>query len=247
MSMKKHIPMLLLLGLISAPARGESPYAKWSHGPSPDPSFFPIGVWLQEPALASRYKSAGVTLYVGLWKGPTEKQLSELKEAGMPVVCEQNEVGLHHLDDPTIIGWMQQDEPDNAQEVRDASGHKTYGPPVKPATIIERYNAMRAADPTRPVYLGLGQGVANDHWNGRGGAGKPEDYPQYVKGGDIVSYDIYPVATLPNGAEQLSIVAKGVDRLMNWTSGGRIIWNVIECTNSHGQGKATPQQVKAEV
>jgi hypothetical protein len=237
----------LLLGLLAAPAWGESPYAKWSHGPSPHPSFFPIAVWLQEPSLASHYNAAGFNVYLGLWRGPTETQLDQLKEAGMPVICEQNDVGLHHLDDPTIIGWMQQDEPDNAQEVRDASGKKTYGPPVKPSRIVELYQKMHAADPTRPVYLGLGQGVANDHWNGRGNQGKPEDYPQYVKGGDIISYDIYPVATLPNGQDQLSIVAKGVDRLMNWTSGERIVWNVIECTNSHGRGKATPQQVKAEV
>jgi hypothetical protein len=247
MYMTHRMLVLLLLGLLGAPARGESPYAKWSHGPSPDPSFFPIAVWLQEPALARRYKAAGFNLYLALWRGPTEKQLSQLKEAGMPVICEQNEAGLHHLDDPTIIGWMQQDEPDNAQEIRDASGRKTYGAPVKPARIIELYRKMRAADPTRPVYLGLGQGVANDHWNGRGSQGKPEDYPQYVKGGDIVSYDVYPVATLPQGGDQLSIVARGVDRLMNWTSGSRIVWNVIECTNSHGRGKATPAQVKAEV
>ena len=245
--MTRYISVLLLMGLLATLARAESPYAKWSHGPSPDSSYFPIAVWLQEPSQATHYKAAGFNLYLGLWDGPTEKQLDALKDAGMPVICDQNETGLRHLDDPTIVGWMQQDEPDNAQEVRDASGHTRYGPSVKPARIVELYEKMHAADPTRPVYLGLGQGVANDQWNGRGNEGRPEDYPQYVKGGDIVGYDIYPVAILPHGEDQLGIVAKGVDRLMNWTSGERLVWNVIECTNSHGQGKATPKQVKAEV
>ena len=37
-----------------------APYASWKNGPSPDPSYFPIGVWLQSPAQAERYKKAGV-------------------------------------------------------------------------------------------------------------------------------------------------------------------------------------------
>jgi len=84
-------------------------------GPSRDPNFFPIGVWLQSPRRAALYKKAGINLYVGLWNGPTEEQLKELKAAGMPVICAQNEVGLAHKDDSFIIGWMHGDEPDNAQ------------------------------------------------------------------------------------------------------------------------------------
>ena len=32
--------------------------------------------------------------YVALWKGPTEKQLAELKKAGMRAICHQNKAGL---------------------------------------------------------------------------------------------------------------------------------------------------------
>src|SRR5262249_12595813 len=40
-----------------------------------DPSFFPIGVWLQSPTRAMSYKAIGINTYVGLWDGPTENQL----------------------------------------------------------------------------------------------------------------------------------------------------------------------------
>lgn len=39
-----------------------SPYARWTRGPSTSPEFFPIGVWLQDPANAARYREAGVNL-----------------------------------------------------------------------------------------------------------------------------------------------------------------------------------------
>src|ERR1035441_2389016 len=105
----------------AAPA---SPYAKWEHGPSHDAGFFPIAVWLQDPRNAGQYHAAGFNTYVGLWKGPTESQLAALKAAGMKVICEQNATARSHLDDPTIIGWMHGDEPDNAQSL---AGSKGYG------------------------------------------------------------------------------------------------------------------------
>ena len=40
-----------------------------------------------------------------------------------------------------------------------------------PAKIVAGYERLRAADPTRPVMLNLGQGVANDDWKGRGSRG----------------------------------------------------------------------------
>ena len=109
---------------------GASPYAKWSHGPSRASDFFPIAVWLQRPSDARRYRDAGVNTYVGLWKGPTEEQLADLKAAGMSVICEMNDVARKHLADPTIVGWMHGDEPDNAQSLGRGKG---YGPPIPPA------------------------------------------------------------------------------------------------------------------
>ena len=248
--MRRFFPVFIAL-LTSASLGQESPYAQWKHGPPTDPSFFPIAVWLQSPSLAPKYKTAGFNIYMALWRGPTDSQLAELKAAGMYLICDQNRVALAHLDDPTIVGWMQPDEPDNAQEVRDpVTGKRSYGPPTKPEKIVADYQKMKERDPSRPIYLGLGQGVSFDEWKGRGSAGKPEDYPIYVQGGDIISYDIYPVASLPkpNPQDYLYLVPKGVDRIHAWTGGKKIQWNVIECTHIHDANRqATPHQVKAEV
>lgn len=247
--MKLTLPLLLCVSLVTSgepvPAPAASPYARWTRGPSPDPAFFPIAVWLQNPAKAQRYLEAGFNTYVGLWKGPTEEQLATLKAAGMKVICHLNDVGRQHLDDPTIVGWMHGDEPDNAQPAPGGG----WGPPIPPASIVRDYERLRAADPSRPVLLNLGQGVAWDGWYGRGvRTNHPEDYPEYVRGADIVSFDIYPVThDSPAVRGRLDFVARGVERLVGWND-GRIIWNCIECTRINSKSaKPTPTQVRSLV
>ena len=215
--------------------------------PLDDPSFFPLAVWVQEPANAPRYRAAGINCYVGLWKGPTEEQLAKLKAAGMPVVCEQNEVGLAHLKDPTIIGWMHGDEPDNAQSLGEGKG---WGTPVPAREIVADFRKIKAADPARPVLLNLGQGVAWDGWYGRNvpvaRAGE-FTYPEYAQGSDIVSFDIYPaVHDRPEIAGKLEYVALGVERLKAW-AGGRRVWNCIEASRiGNVKVKPTPAQIRSE-
>ena len=242
--------LIILLSVINAGSGANSsanPYAQWENGPPHSANFFPITVWLQDPSNAKRYKQAGINTYVGLWKGPTEEQLAELKKAGMKVICHQNKTALKHVDDPTIIGWMHGDEPDNAQSLGQGKG---YGPPILPKKITDDYYKIRQTDPTRPVILNLGQGVAWDGWHGRGvRTNHPEDYPEYIKGCDIASFDIYPaVHSKPEVAGNLWFVAKGVERLTKWADGKKVVWNCIECTRiSNPEKKATPQQVKCEV
>ncbi len=244
--------LVVVLLLSSSPLAWSSPsvaeVARFSRaGVLSDPKAFPIGVWLQDPANATRYREAGFNLYVGLWKGPTEQQLQGLEQAGMSVICHQNSVGLTHREGSTIVGWMHQDEPDNAQSRGKGKG---YGPPVRPQEIVEGYARMRAADPDRPVLLNLGQGVAWDRWHGRGvRTNHPEDYPQYVKGCDIASFDIYPVTHSHQAVSgNLWYVARGVQRLLDWTEGRRPVWNCIECTRiNHPNNKPTPHQVRCEV
>jgi len=253
--MKKMIcfAVLVMIAAVSA-AMGSSdsqkhvtsPYTKWEKGPSHTDDFFPITVWLQDPVKAKKYKAAGFNTYIGLWQGPTEEQLAQLKKAGMEVICEQNEVGLKHINDPIIVGWLQMDEPDNAQ----SDGQGGYGPPVTPEKIVARYEKMRKADPSRPVHLGLGQGVAWDNWHGRGvRTNCPEDYPEYIKGCDTVSFDIYPAChSNEQVAGKLWYVAKGVERLKVWAK-DKSVWDCIECTRIGNTElkKATPHQVKSEV
>jgi hypothetical protein len=255
--------LLLVLGFGSTivwpwnlPSRADEPsanmdlpwsYARWKNGPPSSDQYFPIAVWLQDPANAPRFKAAGFNLYVGLWEGPTHQQLAALRAVDMPVICSQNAVGLADTNNPIIVGWMHGDEPDNAQGI---PGLRRYGPPILPERIVQEYDQFRAADPTRPVMLNLGQGVAYDNYIGRGvRRNRPEDYPRYLQGCDIVSFDIYPVVhETPEIAGKLEYVAKGVERLRQWSRGEKRVWNCIECTHvSNPQKKATPAQVRAEV
>src|SRR5678815_4753000 len=173
--------------LDAAKAAGAVPENRWPNGLAADETYFPIGVWLQNPRNAARYKAAGINLYVALWDGPNAEQLSELEKGDMRVICDQNDFALAHKESKVIAGWMHGDEPDNAQSLGRGKG---YGPPILPSKIIADYERIRAADPTRPILLNLGQGVAWDNYIGRGvRRNHPEDYPEYVKGSDIVSFD----------------------------------------------------------
>jgi hypothetical protein len=171
--------------------------------------------------------------------------LARLKQTGLRVVCSQNEVGLRHLDDPTIIAWMHNDEPDNAQSRGARLG---WSAPILPEKVVQDYRRMKAADPSRPILLNLGQGVAWDGWYGRGSRkNHPEDYPQYLAGCDIASFDIYPVGHDNDAvAGKLWFVASGVERLVRWGEGQKIVWNVLECTRITNPRKPTPRQVRCE-
>ena len=159
----------------------------------------------------------GINVYVGNNAGTdtlAAADLATLKSHGIYAIVGQDSVGLANIDDPTIVGWwMTPDEPDNAQD----NGMGGYGPPVAPATLVSRYDAYKAADPTRPIYLGLGQGVAYDGWEGRGSNAPPES--QYVPAADIIAFDIYPYNNCGGDANekvtcgQFWLNAFGVDRL----------------------------------
>ena len=238
--------VLSTLILAAAPACGEGAYNKWAKGPPSDPGFFPLAVWLQAPANAERYRKAGFNTYVGLWRGPTEEQLDTLNKAGLRLICRQNETGLRHRDDSLIIGWMHGDEPDNAQSL---GGSRGYGPPIPPEKIVADYRRVRNTDPSRPVLLNLGQGVAFDDYIGRGvRRNHPEDYPEYLKGCDIASFDIYPVNHDKSEVSgNLWFVPQGVERLVKWTGGEKVVWNCLECTRiGDVDRKPTPHQVRCE-
>jgi hypothetical protein len=233
-------------GRAQSPSADHSPYSQWKHGPPTDPGFFPIAVWLQSPRHAAKYRAAGINTYVGLWNGPTEDQLAELKKEGMKVVCSQTEVGLSSPNRAIIIAWMHGDEPDNAQP-RAGGG---YGPPISPGKIQSDYAALKTRDPDRPIFLNLGQGVAYDQYIGRGvRRNHPEDYREYILGCDIASFDIYPaVHDKPEVAGRLEFVPNGVQRLREWSDDRKIVWNCIEASRiSNTEVKPTPAQVRSEV
>jgi hypothetical protein len=169
------LPLILFAMMTGGLVAADKPFAR---GLPREPGFFPIAVWLQAPTNAERYRAIGVNTYVGLWRGPTDEQLDSLDKAGIRLICGQDERSLRYKDRPTIVGWMQGDEPDNAQSLGQGKG---YVPPILPSRIVEGYEKIREADPDRPVLLNLGQGVAWDGYYGRGvRTNHPEDYREYI-------------------------------------------------------------------
>ena len=238
-----------LLGLLPAQQGDSKPTTpaaptRFANGLPRDATFFPLAVWLQAPSNAARFSDLGINLYVGLYGGPTQEQLAALEKARMPVLCAQNDVGLAHRG-KVIVGWLHGDEPDNAQ-----AATVGYGPPIEPWQVVASYERMRKADPTRPVLLNLGQGAAWDGWHGRGSrTNHPEDYPEYLKGCDLASFDIYPVTHAKEAVKgKLEFVGRGVQRLRGWTNGKKPVWACIETTHvDNAAARPTPEQVRAEV
>ncbi len=248
---KNLVRFALGVWLIGGAALVAAANARFPANAMPD-GVFPIGVWLQQPEHARRYQALGINVYVGLWQGPTAAQLATLKRAGMPVIATQNEVGLTDPHRDIIVGWLQHDEPDNAQPLVGGVGlaRAGWGSPLSPAEMLERYRAIRKLDPLRPIFMNFGKGVAWDAWKGRGNrTGHPEDYLEYVKAADIVSFDIYPAAeTDPALAGRLELVAQGVKRLVAWAGPERKVWSVIGASRvNNPDARVDPAQIRAQV
>jgi hypothetical protein len=218
---------------------GPSYYARWPRGLPATNDFFPISVWMQNPNNAARFRAVGVNHYLGLWKGPTEEQLEGLAEASMPAVGEQAGVWQSHIDDAGIVGWLQADGPDNAQENSDGS----YSPCIEPSVSQARYAEMVAADPTRPITLLLGQGVATPDWVGRGECtGRTSDYPEYARAADVLVNYTYPL----NNGHPLELVATGIDHLNRYAGHEKPVFADLEASSINGDVRPTPEQLRAE-
>ena len=195
-------------------------------------SVFPLGVWLQTPEVnAQKYADIGITQFVGLYNGPSPSSLAALAAAHLQVVTggQSSPAVLGDHSASVISGWLQPDEPDDAQPLANGG----YGPCIDPAQIQRNYRQLKARDPTRPVVLGLGRGVADAHWIGRGSCtGRTNMYPQYARGADILAFDVYPV----NQGYPIDIIARGVDNLRAW-GGGKPVWFDVETTNFDGTAR----------
>lgn len=210
-----------------------------------DADFFPIGVWLQSPTRAASYKAIGINTFVGLYEGPTEQQLAALARQHMFAVAEQNDVGLKSVNRNVIKAWMQGDEPDNAQPI----GLGLYGTCVPAAEVARRTRKIKARDPTRPVMINFGQGVANEFWRGRGPCNGDRGYYDIAfQGADILSYDIYPVGSAtPQVRGKLEYVARGVANLVKRATHRQRIWMALETTALDPTRRPTAAEVRAEV
>jgi hypothetical protein len=219
---------------------GPAYHARWPNGISASASHVPIGVWMQQPLNAERYREAGINLFIGLWEGPTDEQL-ELLDAARDVTtfCSQAGVWQSRIEDAAISGWLIEESPDNAQELPEGG----YGPCIEPEVMQAKYDDMTAADATRPVMLLLGQGVADADWPGRGECdGRDDQYPGYAEAADVLGFYYYPVSR----ARPLELFASGVERLLDASRHRKPILAMIEAASVvEGVTRPTPDQMRA--
>lgn len=229
-------------------AGGPEFYRPFAHGPSTDPSYFPIAVWLQSPSNASRYAAIGVNIFVGLWNTPTMSDLDSLRAANVTGATELSDATAAFVSNATLSAWTQQDEPDNAQW---NATTMSYDPCITPAALQSIYDSWHMRDPSRPIFLNFGQGVAWTDWIGRGTCtGDVAYYQTASSAGDILSFDIYPANSNDAAtAQKLWLVAEGVDRLRMDAGDHKPVWAWIETTqiDSSGGPGPTPAQTRTEV
>lgn len=223
---------------------GPGYWSGFPHGPPTDPAFFPIAVFWQSSSNAAAYKAIGIDVDVTY---NDANEIAALDQAGLYALADQTVV------DPTavaatahLVGWVQQDEPDNAQ----ACG-TGYCACIDPMKIQSLYAGFRAADPSRPVYLNTGQGTAWHDYYGRGTdcAGRVDMYAAYAQGADLLDFDIYPAnSTDAVVHDNLYYVAMGVDTLRDAGQMKKPVWAWIESTDINGTGNLpTADQMRNEV
>jgi hypothetical protein len=108
---------------------------------------------------------------------------------------------------------------------------------------------MKARDPSRPVMINFGPGVADPPWIGRGTCtGDEAYYDQAIAGADILSFDIYPAGTdVPRVKGKLEYVAAGVANLVRRASSGQQVWTAIETSALDPMRPVRAEEVRSEV
>lgn len=244
--MTPHVRVgLCTLAIVTAVATAARAGEVHTNGFPRDPGFFPIGVWLQSSSRASQYKAMGINTYVGISGGTTEIALTQLARNQMFAISTQNDSAMKLTNSRVIKAWMHEDEPDNAQPI----GYGLYGSCIPASEVVLRTRAMKERDPTRPVMINFGQGVANEFWRGRGPCnGDDAYYDVAVMGADILSFDIYPVASkVPEVKGKLEYVARGVRNLVKRANGSQNVWAILETTAIESDRRIRPAQLRAEI
>ena len=219
--------------------------AGYENGFPADHHFFPIGVWLQSTRNAAEFADIGVNTYVGISGGASETGLEQLALHHMFAIATLDSFALNARGRPVIKGWIQPDEPDDAQPF----SFGLHGPCIPAAEVERRTRAIARQDPTRPVMINFGPGVADSDWRGRGTCrGDLAYYDKAIQGAGIISFDIYPVASdIDHVKGKLQYVARGIQELVRRAHQGQSVWAIIESSALDSLHPVKPDQLRSEV
>lgn len=124
-------------------------------------------------------------------------------------------------------------------------------PRAEPADVLAKYQAIKAADASRPVFMTL-TGHFHPHFQKWTDEQRRTLYPAYLRAADVVGYDIYPIYGW-NKPEWLHLVQEATGLLVE-QAGPRPVYAWIE-TSKGGQWTGpldkqhdvTPADIRAEV
>ncbi|MHB8901822.1 MAG: hypothetical protein ACYC6Y_23960 [Thermoguttaceae bacterium] len=126
-----------------------------------------------------------------------------------------------------------------------------FEPRAEPAATMERYRSMKAADPSRPVFLTL-TGHFHPHFRQWTDDQQTQLYPQYIEASDVVGYDIYPIYGW-NKPEWIYLVHDAT-KLLTSLGGRRPVYAWIETSRGgqwtgelERQKEVKPEHIRAEV
>jgi hypothetical protein len=244
-------------------------YAKWANGISSSPATFPIGVWMQDPTRqrnglpnAQNYKNIGINTFVGLWDWPYDRVMypghsidvgNALKAAGMFALAGGDQAASQWNTTNAglatqIRGFQNGDEQDMNQV--------NYGPnsELSPLSTEASSDALRALDPTRPVHINYGKGMAIPGWNGytlvQTGS-YASDMQHYCNAADLVSADFYGWTDPWEGASVQGAWGYGraIDNMRLYCAPGKPVWGFVETGMpwDNSPNRITPAQLESAV
>ncbi|MBT6144835.1 MAG: hypothetical protein HOH74_05360, partial [Gemmatimonadetes bacterium] len=194
--------------------------------PIDDTDIYPIAVWAMPSNTAPAFAEMGVNIFVAGGRGVG--WCDTLAQSGVAGYMHWSssrprEEAERIASSPGFLGWMHGDEPDNPEVIDDVFRITRRSP----ESLQDAYDEMRASTTPAPMYLNLGQGLAN----GLAQSTPDSVYPVFCNTADIVCYDVYPTSTQERGVDRLHLTARGVERLRAFAGPDKPVWIWLECTD----------------
>lgn len=119
---------------------------------------------------------------------------------------KEDRIGHSHL-----LAWIHGDEPDMPRAADPNNRQAPRLPRRSPEEIVATYEKIKAADKTRPVFVTFTGSFTKEDTK-YDDATRAKLYPEYVKGADVLGFDIYPIYG-SGFAAHLNYVGAGVAQL----------------------------------
>ncbi|HLZ38546.1 MAG TPA: hypothetical protein VKP64_12495 [Mycobacteriales bacterium] len=196
-------------------------WSRWSNGPPADADWFPIGVFDNDPYYNdAAVKAAGLNLYLGLYDFGsqyrhyvTDGLVRHGSHAMAGDAADVDQVAADRVGRRRLWGYQPADEPEM----------KHYDVP----DIRAAYDAIRAKDPTRPIFIGFGKGLSlprpqsNYFLQGY----EPSEYCAVP---DVTAADYYGPQDAQHGPDGQWVYGRTMDLMRAACDNAKPIWNFVD-------------------